>query len=62
MYFELDNDDMELSKRRSVVISRIFTLNISNLAYILVTTGLSQSHLRNLSTCSINSLTNPSCK
>ena len=62
MYFELDNDDMELSKRRSVFISRIFTLKISNLAYILVTTGLSQSLLRNLSTCSINSLINKSCK
>ena len=27
MYFELDNDDMESSKRRSIFISLIFILN-----------------------------------
>ena len=35
MYFELDNDDMELSKRRSIFISLIFILNCFTKPFVI---------------------------
>ena len=37
MYFKLDNDDMESSKRRSIFISLIFILKLFILFYFLKT-------------------------